>query len=142
MKKITLLTTIIGLIILVALCTSCTRTKPLSEIPSFNISTDSLQLTLNSIITAEHINVCVFEKKSMSSTTIFLQIDILNGNNIPSGNNEQQVLSKKIASQFKHALKNQNAYAEYIIKYSKKLKDNSLVSLNSYQSFKFKNEEL
>ncbi|MEI6820820.1 MAG: hypothetical protein WCL51_02715 [Bacteroidota bacterium] len=142
MKKITLLTTIIGFIILIAFCTSCTRTKPLSEIPTFNISNDSLQLTLNSIITAEHINICGYEKKSLSSTTIFLQIDILNGNNIPSGNNEQQVLSKKIASFFKHALKNQNAYAEYRIKYAKKLKDNSLVTLNSYQSFKFKSDEL
>ena len=139
MKKTISIIIIIGFIISLTFCTNVTKNKPLNEIPSFKISPDSIQRTFNSMISAEHVNVCGHEKISVSSKKIVLEIDILNGNNIPSDNNDRKALSKKIASFIKYALQNQNAYDEYLIKYMKKSKGSSISSSEAYE---FRNEQL
>lgn len=72
------------LLSIILLITSCTFTTTLSKPPAFKESADSVGAKINSLVTCERMNFDGSIKKSNGKTSAEIEIDIINGKDIPS----------------------------------------------------------
>ena len=114
-----------------------TKTKP----PVFGIPTEQLQKDLNQLVSCEDVNLDGKEVKTNGKIDSELEIDIVNGQNIPADDDQMISLGKSIASELKKSLKDQNQYNNYKVLFVKKQTDGG-VSQRSWRGKIFKSEEL
>lgn len=138
----TKMTKIISLVLLMPLIiASCTLTTTKTKDPLFSKSTDSLQVDLNKIVSCEAINLDGEEISTNGTASTELEIDITNGRNIPSGENQMKDLEKQIAVKVKQALRDRNEYNTYKVLFVTK-KENAGITETTSDGRIFKSEEL
>ncbi|MEO8711102.1 MAG: hypothetical protein ABI405_03210 [Parafilimonas sp.] len=133
---------IVGLVLLVTLIiVSCTMTATKTKNPLFSKSTDSLQVDLNKIVSCEGINLDGKEITSNEKVSSELEIDITNGQNIPTDENQMNDLGKQIAVIVKQALQDKSEYNSYKVLFVTK-KEVAGVAHRTWKGKIFKSEEL
>jgi hypothetical protein len=130
---------IFGLLAMVAACTFTTsRSKP----PVFAGSTDTLAARLNVLVTCKKFSVDGTEITSNGKPSSMLEIDVINGKNIPDGTGDPMVaLAKSIGSEVKKALKDTGEYDEYKVLFVT-LTETSTTTRREYKGKTFKSAEL
>ena len=126
---------------LILLTTSCTTTTTKTKNPSFSGTTDSLQVDLNKLVSCEHINLDGKEISSNGKTTSELEIDIINGQGIPSDENQMDDLGKQIVLVIKNALQDKNQYDTYTVLFVVR-KESGGVTRRTWKGKVFKSQEL
>src|ERR1051326_7082401 len=86
----------------------CTMTTTKTKPPVFGIPTEQLQKDLNQLVSCEDVNLDGKEVKTNGKIDSELEIDIVNGQNIPADDDQMISLGKSIASELKKSLKDQN----------------------------------
>ncbi len=119
----------------------CTFTTTTIKEPVFNKSTDSIQLDISKIVSCQEINVSGKEISKNNKKNSELEIDITNGQNIPTDQNEMIVLAKQLAIVIKKSLQNDNEYQTYKVLFVSKT-EKSGVTEKSFKGKIFKSEEL
>ena len=120
---------------------SCTFTTSRTKNPEFRITADSLVINLNKLVTCKHYNLDGTEKKTNGKISDELEIDIINGRDIPSADDPMKALGKSIASEVKLALKRPDEYMIYKVLFVKQTASAG-ITVNSYKSVAFKTEEI
>ncbi|HVX51664.1 MAG TPA: hypothetical protein VHB48_16000 [Chitinophagaceae bacterium] len=100
-------------LLLMAVLTGCTFTTTVLKQPSFTVSTDSLGMQLNKLVQCENFNLNGAEITTNGQKETVLEIDVINGNNIPQEDEAMYALAKKIAVQVKEDMADTNAYNSY-----------------------------
>ncbi|HSZ34447.1 MAG TPA: hypothetical protein VK772_14120 [Puia sp.] len=119
----------------------CTFTKTYLKNPVFNKSSDSIQMDLNKFISYQEISVLGKEILTNNKSNSELDINITNGQNIPTDQNEMIALGKQIAIVIKKSLQNENEYQTYRVLFVTKTENSGITK--SYSKGKiFKSEEL
>src|SRR5437762_3423121 len=99
--------------------TSCTLTTTKTKNPVFNVTTDQVQNDLNKLVSCESINLDGREINKNGKANSELEIDIINGQNIPGDESQMISLGKLIASDIKRSLKDQKQYNTYNVLFVK-----------------------
>lgn len=120
---------------------SCTTTTTKTKNPVFSKSTDSLQAHLNKLVSCQGINLGGTEVTTNGKTTTELEIDLTNGQNIPTGENQMNALGKQIAAEIKEALQDKAEYQTYKVLFITKTEDGAVTS-RTWKGKIFKSEEL
>ena len=120
------------------LVASCTYTKPKN--PIFN-DIDKFKYNFGNLIKAEKVNINGKEITKGKVSTSELEINIINGKNLPTTEDERKSLSKSLAKAVKNYLKDSNQFETYQVKYGKK-SEGAGVSIERYISDSFKSSEL
>lgn len=123
------------------LLASCTTTTTKTKNPTFNKSTDSLQMELNKLVSCQGIDLDGKEITTNGKVSSELEIDITNGQNIPSDENQMNNLGKQIAVVIKGALQDKNEYDTYKVLFITK-KENGSVTQRTWEGKIFKSQEL
>jgi hypothetical protein len=126
---------------LVMAIVACTTTVTKTKNPVFLLEMDSIQTDLAKIVTCENINLDGEEVNTNGRVTTALEVDILNGKNIPGNDSEMKALGKSIASDLKRALKDKNEYDTYKVLFITKETTGDVTRRNWIGSV-FKSEEL
>jgi hypothetical protein len=121
--------------------TGCTFTKTYLKDPVFSKSTDSTQMDLNKFISYQEISILGKEILTNNKSNSELDINITNGQNIPTDQNEMIALGKQVAIVIKKSLQNENEYQTYKVLFVTKT-ENSGVTKNTFTGKIFKTEEL
>jgi uncharacterized protein involved in exopolysaccharide biosynthesis len=119
----------------------CTTTATKTKNPVFSISTDSLQVDLNKLVSCQGINLDGKEITTNGKATTELEIDITNGQNIPADEDQMNALGKQIAAKIKEALQDKAEYQTYKVLFITKT-ENSGVTSRTWKGKVFKSEEL
>jgi hypothetical protein len=120
---------------------SCTTTITKSKSPLFAVQTDTLTLGLNKMVTCENINLDGREITTNGKPASELEVDIMNGKNIPADNDQMRVLAKRIADYLKRALRDPREYDSYKVLFVTKTMTNG-VTTRSWVGVAFKLNEL
>lgn len=120
---------------------ACTITTTKTKNPTFSVTTDSLQLELNKIVSCESIAINGTEITRNKKTSYELEIGILNGNDIPSDQNEMIELGKQIAKTIKNGLQNKNEFDIYKVLFISRSENGGFTRQES-RSKEFKSAEL
>lgn len=129
--------TILGLL---ALATGCTFTTTREKPPVFSGSTDSLGARLNQLVKCEHFNVDGQEKTTNGKKVSYLQVDVINGVNIPQGES-MIALARSIGQEVRNALKDTGQYDRYSVRFVMVKVDGGLTS-RSWTAKEFESAEL
>src|SRR6185312_2545172 len=97
---------VLSLVTAITLIVSCTTTTTKTKNPVFSKPTNSLQVDLNKLVSCEGIN-------TDGKINTELEIDITNGQNIPTDENQMNDLGKRIAVEIKEALQDKAEYQTY-----------------------------
>ena len=136
------MTKIVSLVLLVSLIiVSCTMTSSKTKNPLFTQSTDNLQMDLNKIVSCEGINLDGKEISTNGKVSSELEIDVTNGQNIPTDENQMNDLGKQIALVVKQALQDKSEYNTYKVLFVTKREDAG-VTQRTRKGKIFKSEEL
>jgi hypothetical protein len=136
------MTKVLGLITVVTLLIiGCTTTTTKTKNPVFSKATDSLQVDLNKLVACETINLDGKEINTDGKITMELEIDIVNGHNIPTDENQMNDLGKQIAVKFKEALQDKTEYQTYKVLFITKTESAGVTS-RTWKGKIFKSEEL
>lgn len=128
----------ISAVVFIASCTmTTTRAKP----PLFSIPTEQVQRDLNQLVSCENVNLDGMEVTTDGKTDSELEIDIINGKDIPADDDQMISLGKSIASDLKRSLKDQNQYNSYKVLFVKKQTDGG-VTQRSWRGKVFNTGEL
>ncbi len=119
----------------------CTTTTTKTKNPVFSISTDSLQVDLNKLVSCQGINLDGKEITTNGKITTELEIDITNGQNIPADENQMNALGKQIATEIKEALQDKTEYQTYKVLFITKTESAGVTS-RTWKGKIFKSEEL
>ena len=106
---------LIGCLFLLASFSSCTFTVTKPKPPEYAVNTDSLGKALDSLVSAVHINVNGKEIKKGDQTSSELDIEVINGRNIPDNDEKLRELGRTIGARFKNALKDPNQFDRYSV---------------------------
>ncbi|HVY76695.1 MAG TPA: hypothetical protein VG890_17825 [Puia sp.] len=123
------------------LAISCTISTTMPKSPVFSKSTDSLQADLNKIISYQSIHLDGKQTTTNGKKTAELEIDITNGQNIPTDENQMNALGKQIAAKIKAALQDNTEYSSYKVLFITKT-ENASVTNRTWKGKIFKSEEL
>ncbi len=126
---------------LVFVFVSCTITSTKERKPIFSETGDSLQESLAKIVKSENINLDGAEISTNGKVATELEIDIINGINIPINEKEMNDLGKKIAIIVKDALTDKNEYDTYKVLFVTK-KVNGSVEESTSEGKIFSSREL
>jgi hypothetical protein len=130
---------------LMCLAYSCTYTSTKTKPTNFKIENAKIVENLKTLVTFEKVNVNGTETKikaqEKEQVSTNLEIEIINGSNIPSDDVKLKSLAKSIAIQFKQELSDTNDFKTFNIVFVT-IQGNSLVSTNSSKGITFKSEEL
>ena len=121
--------------------TSCTFTTTRTKTPEFKMSVDSIGSKVNSLVTCEHITLNGAEKTTNGKTSAEMEIDIINGKNIPSDDDRLKTLGKLIVSRLRTELKNPNEYNTFKVLFVALQKKGDMTTRN-YKGWVYKSEEL
>ena len=124
-----------------SVCSSCTTTVTKAKAPVFNTGTKVIQEDILRLTKCEHINVSGKEITTEGKSKSTVEISILNGQSLPTDNNEIKALGKSIAEEIKKSLKDPNEYEEYKVLFVTKKTDGSVTKSFS-QGFDFRSQEL
>jgi hypothetical protein len=114
-RKMTFTKTKLQLLIgITSVMVSCTLTTTKTKAPVF-ADVGRVKKELTSLVRAENINLAGKEITAYSKTTSELEVDITNGKDIPTADNERKALGKSIAVSVKNNLKDPNAYDKYTV---------------------------
>lgn len=114
-----------------------TRSKP----PAFRISTDSMAIKVDSLVTCEHISVDGSEKTTGGKTSSEVEIEIINGKNIPTGDTSLRALGKSIAFRIKQELKDSVEYNTFKVLFVT-LQTSGNTTTRNYKGWLYKSVEL
>lgn len=128
---------ILATIIFVGCTTITTKTKN----PVFTKSTDSLQVDLNKLVSCHEINLDGKEITNNKKISNELEIDITNGQNIPTDENQMNALGKQIAAEIKKGLQDKTEYQTYKVLFITKTESASVTS-RTWKGKIFMSEEL
>ena len=129
-------------ILLTATCiASCTMTTTTAKNPVFSVTNEQLQKELNQLVSCENINLDGKETKTNGVINSELEIDIVNGKDIPADDDQMISLGKLIASDLKRSLKDQTQYNTYKVLFVKKQTDGEMTQ-RSWRGKVFKSDEL
>lgn len=120
---------------------ACTSTITKTKSPVFASPIDSLQARLNGLIACEHINLLGKEVTTNGKPSTQLEIDILNGKDIPEDDDRMKILAHSLAFKVKEALKDKNEYDNYTVLFVK-VESSSSVTKRSWKGNTFKSAEL
>lgn len=134
-KVLSLITAITLLIV------SCTTTTTKTKNPVFSKPPNSLQADLNKLVSCEGINLDGKEINTDGKINTELEIDITNGQNIPSDENQMNDLGRRIAVEIKEALQDKAEYQTYKVLFITKTESAGVTSRTWKGKF-FKSEEL
>src|SRR5580658_3225571 len=98
-----------------ALLVGCTTTIKKRKDPVFNVSTDSLNAGLVNLVTCEHITLDGEDINTNGKDSSELEIDIINGKDIPKDNDSLKALGRPIALLIKDALKDRSEYDRFSV---------------------------
>jgi hypothetical protein len=118
---------------------SCTITT--TKDPQFVFDTGTILNNLSTLVTCESVNVNGTQTKKSNQTTSELEIDIINGKNIPSNEDSMTSLGRSIASQIKLELKDSGSYNTYKVLFVIKKVD-GIVTTTNYTGHVFSSGEL
>lgn len=128
---------ILGALVIMAACTyTTTRVKP----PVFAESTDSLAARLNELVTCRHFHVDGREVTTNGKKQTELELDVMNGKDIPDGD-AMVSLARKLGSEVKKALKDTGEYEQYKILFMK-VKETNALTERTWKGKVFKSAEL
>ena len=128
-------------VMLALLIQACTFTSTTEKQPVFIIAADSVAAALNHLATCENFNVNGFEVTTNGQKQTIMEIDVINGKNIPVDDAEMNALAKKIALQVKQFLADRNAYKSYRVSFIQQKESNGFTKSESHNMV-FTNEEL
>jgi hypothetical protein len=129
------------LLAMMLLLISCTTTITKTKEPKFNATPDSLSVTLNKLVTCQHINVKGEEITTNGKTQSEMEIDIINGKQIPDVGPALRSLGKTIASAIKMALTNKNDFDSYKVLFVKQ-EETSVTTSRSWTGYTYKSVDL
>ena len=136
MTKTLSLVTLVTLLII-----GCTTTTTKTKNPVFSKSTDSLQVDLNKLVSCEGVNLDGKEITTNGKINTELEIDITNGQNVPTDENQMNALAKQIAVEIKEALQDKTEYQTYKVLFITKTESAGVTS-RTWKGKIFKSEEL
>jgi hypothetical protein len=119
-----------------AALTACTTTIKKRKDPVFAVPTDSLVAGLNSIVTCQHFNLDGEDISVNGKDSSELEIDVINGKDIPNDNDSMKVLGQPIAALLKNALKDKGEYDRFSV-YFVKVDSGSVVTKRSWVGHKY-----
>lgn len=133
---------VISLVTAITLLTvGCTTVTTKTKNPVFAKSTDSLQAHLNKLVSCEGINVNGKEINTDGKMDTELEIDITNGRNLPTDENQLDDLGKQIASEIKQALQDKAEFETYKVLFITR-SESAGVTSQSWKGKIFKVQEL
>jgi len=98
----------------------CTFTTTIIKNPIFSASNDSIKAALNKLVTFEHVTLNGQEITTNGKANAEMEIDVINGQNIPEDDKEMANLAAQIAASIKSALQNKNEYNTYKVLFIKR----------------------
>jgi hypothetical protein len=119
---------------------ACTTTVTRRKQPVFAESVDSLAARLNQLVTCQHFNADGSEVTTNGKKKTELELDVINGKDIPEGD-LKMALARKLGVELKKALKDTGEYDEYKILFMKVKVSGGLTS-RSWEGKVFKSSEL
>lgn len=108
--------------------TGCTFTTTTPKNPVFSVTDDSIKAALHSLVTYEHVDINGKTTTTNGKANIELEIDVINGQNIPGDEKEMANLAAQIASAIKGALKNRNEYNTYKVLFIKRTQKDGITN--------------
>jgi len=130
---------------LILFCTisldSCTTTITKSKSPLFGVQSDTVTLGLNKMVSCENINMDGREITTNGKTASELEVDLMNGKNIPADNGRMKALARTIAVYLKSALQDPREYDSYKVLFVTKTITSGVTTRN-WIGVAFKREEL
>jgi len=132
---------VLSLVTAITLIVSCTTTTTKTKNPVFSKPTNSLQVDLNKLVSCEGINLDGKEINTDGKINTELEIDITNGQNIPTDENQMNDLGKRIAVEIKEALQDKAEYQTYKVLFITKTESAGVTS-RTWKGKIFKAEEL
>lgn len=132
---------VLSLVTAITLIVSCTTTTTKTKNPVFSKPTNSLQVDLNKLVSCEGINLDGKEINTDGKINTELEIDITNGQNIPTDENQMNDLGKHIAVEIKEALQDKAEYQTYKVLFITKTESAGVTS-RTWKGKIFKAEEL
>jgi hypothetical protein len=127
--------------ILLSVLPGCTFTTTVIKQPVFSISTDSVGIQLNRLVRCENFNLNGAEITTNGKKETILEIDVINGNNIPDEEEAMNALGKQIALQVKEDMADKNAYNSYKVLFVTQT-THGITTKSIERGRIFKNEEL
>jgi len=125
----------------VLLLISCTYTVTKIKEPEFAGPVDSLQAGLNALVACQHFHLDGKEVTTNGVPLSQLEIDVINGKDIPETDSAMKTLAHSIASEVKKFLKDKKAYDTYPVLFVK-LQESSTETKRSWKGWTFKSAEL
>jgi hypothetical protein len=126
---------------LVGFAVACTMTVTKTKNPIFLVGMDSIRIDMNKILAFEHIGLVGRETDKNGKLSSELEVDIINGKNIPGDDSAMRILGNSIASDLKKALKDKNEYDTYKVLFVIQEMANGTTK-RSWKGDVFKSEEL
>lgn len=108
---------------------SCTMTNTKTKDPVFNDMAKTLN-ELTKVVTAEAINLNGKEITTNKKVTSELEINITNGQNMPTTEDERKALGKSIATLIKSNLKDKNEFDTFQILFITKVENGGVTKRN------------
>ena len=119
----------------------CTMTTTKTKNPVFSKSTENLQVDLNKLVSCEDVNLNGKEITTNGKINTELEIDITNGKNLPTDENQMDALGKQIAAEIKETLQDKTEYQTYKVLFITKTESAGVTS-RTWKGKIFKSEEL
>jgi hypothetical protein len=124
-----------------AFAMACTLTVSKTKPPVFLAGMDSIQIDMNKMLSFQHISLVGRETDKNGKLSSELEVDIINGKNIPADENERKKLGNSIAAALMNALKDKNEYDSYKVLFVT-LEIAGGVTKRDWKGYVFKTEEL
>jgi len=131
----------IGFLLTSILFIGCNYTVTKTKHAVFSVDESIVQTNLNKLVTCENINLAGKEVTSNSKTTSELEVDIMNGQNIPADTEQMNTLAKSIAVELKKSLKDPNEYDKINVLFVRKWYDGA-ATRKEWKGHEFKSAEL
>lgn len=128
-------------VLLTLMLLSCTTTVTRTKKPVFAAPMDSLQTGLNRLIACEHITLEGEEVSTNGKPSTRLQIEILNGKDIPENGDRLKALAHSLAAGVKDALKDKNEYGNYTVMFVK-VESSGSVTKRNWKGVTFRSGDL
>jgi hypothetical protein len=127
--------------LIAAVFAGCITTIVSPKGPEFAIPADSLRKSLGALMACEDSNLTGTEVVTNGKPNAVLELDIINGRNIPADDRPGKALAKAVASVLKKALKDKNEYDTYKVLFVA-VKSSGSATTRSWKGFTFKTTEL
>ncbi len=132
---------ITGFLTVVFLIVSCTITTSRQKLPQFRVGIDTLAHSLDSFVACQHFNLNGVEKSTNGKVESELEVDIINGANIPVDDKHMKDLGRAIASRVKSELKDDRAFTTYKVLFVTQ-SGKGAVTDRQWTGFIYKSDEL